>query len=236
MERGGVDEVRLTHGGRVPSLIKVALGIFAIVAGCFSIGVIIGKVRSPKYEELGQVQDKVEMDVRISKGLVGRNPEERNGLITFQWDTLVTATFSAGRYDYIWQNPALPLADTLRCRALDPHLRKCTVTGHTPVVSRSGMTDAAAAGIVAAIGLPTTMNLKNIEPVLETKNGVVFVASVIGGAVGFIWGYKLAYRDGYDPDSEKFKAVLTDPACWRDIVANKLARSASLQVRGAVVP
>lgn len=220
----------------MPSLIKVVLGVFAIIAGCFTIGMIVGKVRSPKYGELGQVQDKVEMQVRISKGLVGGKFKKQGDLITLHWDTLVTATFSAGRYDYIWQDPALPLADTLKCRALDPHLRKCAASGHAPIVSRTGMTDVAVAGIVAATGLPTTLNLKNIEPVLETRSGLVYVASFVGGAVGFIAGYKLAYKDVYDPDSEKFKAVLTDPSCWRDIVANKLARSAPLPVRGVVVP
>jgi hypothetical protein len=220
----------------MPSLTQVALGIFAIVAGSFTTGMITGKVLSPKYEELGQVQDKVELQMRISKSLVGRNPKEQGGLISFHWDTLVTATFSAGRYDYIWLDPALPLADTLKCRALDPHLRKCAAPGHEPIVFVSGMTDVAVAGIAAAMGLPTTLNLKNIEPVLETRSGWVYVASVFGGAVGFITGYKLAYRDAYDPDSEKFKAVLTDPACWRDIVANKLARSAAFPVHGVVVP
>lgn len=220
----------------MPSLIKIALGIFAIVAGSFSIGMIVGKVRSPKYGELGQVQDKVEMDVRISKGLVGGKIEIQGGLVTLHWDTLVTATFSAGRYDYIWLDPALPLVDTLKCRALDPHLRKCTASVHEPIVYRAGMTDVAVLGILTATGLPATLSLKNIEPVLETRSGWVYMASLFGGAVGFIKGYQLTYQDAYDPDSEKFQAVLTDPARWRDLVANKLARSAALPARGVVVP
>jgi hypothetical protein len=210
---------------------SIVLGGLALFGGAISIGLIVGKARSPKYETLGQVQDKVELGIQVSQGLAGPSVDMPAGVILP--DTLVTAVYSSGSYTYIWQNLALPIEDSLGCVALGPTLRKCH-TEHLPKIARAGMNDVAWVALLAATGLPSGWQIKNIEPVIESKSGLIYVLSALGGALGFFIGYELGYSDSHDPDSKLFQDVLTDPRRWRDMVTNTLWRADPKH--GVVVP